>query len=84
MMSAFIIWVVGMAILGAFALYWYGRSNSDLQYEMEDSGGAIAFLIVTWPLTIPLAAVGFVLYKIGRFFYDLGERHKNKNKEDDV
>lgn len=51
---------------------------------MEESAFPIILCIVFWPVTVPLAAVAFILYKIGRFFYDLGERHKNKNKKDDV
>jgi hypothetical protein len=73
-----IIWITVTAILGAFALYWYGRGNIDLQYEMEENAPSIIACVVFWPVTIPLAAVGFVLYKIGSFFYNLGERHKDE------
>ena len=80
----FAVHLVVAAILGAFALYWYGRSNYSLQHIMEEVAPGIAACIVFWPVAVPLAAVGFVLYKIGRFFYNLGEQHKDKNNEDDV
>ena len=74
----FAVHLVVAAILGAFALYWYGRGSYSLQYEMEENAPGIIACVVFWPVTVPLAAAAFVLYKIGRFFYDLGARHKDK------
>ncbi len=71
--------VVGILILliytvGYFCLYLF------LRYRGHDDGEAFGVSIV-WPVAIfifPLFFLGEKLSKLGRYFYELGEKHRKE------
>lgn len=72
-----LIWLIGVFVAGAYALYCYGRTK--YRYSFEEAWPIIIAGILLWPLALFLSVPGYILYKIGKFFYNLGEKHKEKN-----
>lgn len=77
-MGIFLIWILGVAGFGAYALYRYGRTEERDRYEFEEIAGLIVFGILFWPIVLPLTVLGFILFKVGKFFYDLGVQRREK------
>ena len=75
-MGIFLIWVIGVVCFGAYAFYCYGRTRE--RYTFEEMIVPIIFGILFWPIVLPLIVPGFILFKVGKFFYELGEKHREE------
>ena len=71
-----LIWLIGVFVAGAYALYCYGRTK--YRYSFEEAWPIIIAGIFLWPLALFLSVPGYILYKIGKFFYLLGDKHREK------
>lgn len=77
-MGILLIWVIGVVCFGAYTVYRYGRAEERDRYQFEELSVAIIFGILLWPIVLPLAVPIYFLIKLGKFFYELGEKHKEE------
>jgi hypothetical protein len=77
-MGIFLIWILGVICTGAYALYRYGRTEERDRYAFEELSVPIVFAVLLWPTVLPLAVPGYLLFKTGEFFYNLGVKHREK------
>lgn len=68
------IWPIGIFVFGAYALYCYGRTRERFSYE--EAAPIIIAGILLWPFALILAIPSYIFYKIGKFFYTLGVKHR--------